>query len=355
MPEDRYFTRINTLEIKLQIKKKLGHQNARKYFDLLTKFLTLKISKSDFDKLCIGIIGKETIRLHNLLLRSIIKNAHFSKIAPSKEAKAENVLGVKMPNGYHKGSIQTLCRDVLQSPRKGRSPLSERKLRDRPSPLGPHGKSHKVVTLEDSIPKNQEQQSATELLSLGSRPPVSVEDGEEVDQAAGSPSIYSRSPVRAPLGITLNSKGMRKVLCNPLAFPYPTETCHHSGQLPDTNSLRKRLEQKLEMEGIKVSVDCVNLLNNSLDVYLKRLIKPCMDLAGSRSLQKQTTQGHGCAIPGLNGMWPVRSLQKPSGSISASMLDFRLAMELNPQILGKDWPTQLENICFRASEYEIEH
>ncbi|KDP32055.1 hypothetical protein JCGZ_12516 [Jatropha curcas] len=268
---------------------------------------------------------------------------------PPKECKAESGLGVKVSNGYQKSSIQSLCRDFLQSPRKGRSVLSERKFRDRPSPLGPHGKSHNIA-FEDLVPKNQEQQSATELFSLGSRPPGSVEDGEEVDQAAGSPSIYSRSPVRAPLGILLNTKGARKVLCNRPASSYHMETCQNNFGLPDTNSLRKRLEKKLEMEGVKVSVDCANLLNNSLDVYLKRLIKPCMDLAGSRSGKKFTGQGHCHTVSRLNGLWPVRCLQRPSGPISVSMLDFQLAMELNPQILGEEWPMQLEKVCFRALE-----
>ncbi|EEF37081.1 uncharacterized protein LOC8283346 [Ricinus communis] len=354
MPAARHCSRIDTLEIKLQIERKLGHLKAQKYFDLLTKFLSLKISKCDFDRLCIGTIGKENVRLHNHLLRSIIKNAHLSKMPPPKEAKAEDALGVKTPNGYQKGCLQSLCKDFLQSPRKGRSILSERKFRDRPSPLRPHGKSHNFG-FDDSMPKNQEQQSATELLSLGSRPPGSVEDGEEVDQAAGSPSIYSRSPVRAPLGIPFNTKGARKVLCNPLASCYHMDTCHNSGELPDTKLLRKRLQQKLEMEGVKVSVDCANLLNSGLDVFLKRLIKPCMDLAGSKFGQKQTTQGHARAIPRLSGMQPVGYLQKPSGFISASMLDFRLAMELNPQILGENWSMQLEKVLFRASENELQY
>ncbi|KAF2298146.1 hypothetical protein GH714_015524 [Hevea brasiliensis] len=299
MPAARHFARIGTLELKLQIEKKLGHLKAQ-------------------------------------------------KTPPPKESKAKGALSVKVPNGYQKSSLQSLCRDFLQSPCKGRSVLSERKFRDRPSPLGPHGKSH-TIAFEDSIPKNQEQ-STTELLSLVSKPPGSVEDGEEVDQAAGSPSIYSRSPVRAPLGIPLNSKGARKVLCNRLASSYHMGTCQNSGELPDSNSLRKRLEQKLEMEGIKVSVDCADLLNNSLDVYLKRLIKPCMGLAGSRSGGKHTSQGQICSISGLNGVWPVRYFQKPSRSIAVSMLDFQLAMELNPQILGEDWPMQLERFLFRASE-----
>lgn len=355
MPVARHFSRVDTFELKSQIEKKLGRIKAEKYFDLLTKFLSLKVSKSEFDRLCIGTIGRENVQLHNHLLRSIIKNSCLSKTPPPKESKAEGAWSVKVPNGYQRSSLQSLCRDFPQSPRKGRTPnLRDRKFRDRPSPLGPHGKSQGIA-FEDSVPKNQEQQSATELLSLGSRPPGSVEDGEEVDQAAASPSIHSRSPVRAPLGISISTKGVRKVLYNRLASSYHTETCHNTGKLPDTSSLRRRLVQKLEMEGVNVSVDCANLLNNSLDVYLKRLIKHCLDLAGSRSWQKHIGQGHGRALPGLNGIWPLRYVQKPSGSISASMLDFRVAMELNPTILGEEWPMQLEKVCLRASEESLQH
>ncbi|KAK9284678.1 hypothetical protein L1049_023854 [Liquidambar formosana] len=346
--------RKDTLELKNQIEKKLGSQKAEKYFSLLNRFFSLKLSKSEFDKLCIGTIGRENVSLHNRLIREIIKNACLSGTTSSKEIKTEGSLNVKVANGYQRSSLQSLCRDVFpQSPRRGRTPtLRDRKFRDRPSPLGPHGKIHSVPC-EDSIPKIPEQQSATELFSLGSRPPGevnSVEDGEEVDQAAGSPSIRSRSPVRAPLGIPINVKGTKKATSNGSASALNTETCHNIGELPDTSSLMNRLGQKLEMEGFKISVDCVNLLNNGLDVFLKRLIRPCLELAGSRSGHKQLNQGHGQTVPGLNGMRPVRYVQKPTMSIPASILDFRVAMELNPMILGEDWPIQLEKVCLRASE-----
>ncbi|PPR82828.1 hypothetical protein GOBAR_AA37888 [Gossypium barbadense] len=157
---------VNTLELKSRIERKIGRVNAEKYFHLVARFLSLKIGKPEFDKLCIDTIG------------------------------------VELPNGYRRSNLQSLCKDIPQSPRKGRTPnLQDRKLRDRWSPLGPHGKN----------PKVQQQQSATELLSLGSRLPGSVEDGEEVNQAEGSPSIHSRSPVGSPLGISFNSKETRKV------------------------------------------------------------------------------------------------------------------------------------------------
>ncbi|OMP01849.1 Transcriptional coactivator Hfi1/Transcriptional adapter 1 [Corchorus olitorius] len=347
MPGAKHFSRVDTLELKSQIERKIGRLKAEKYFNLLARFLSLKIGKPEFDRLCIGTIGRENIRLHNHLLRSIIRNATFSKTPPSRDNRLEGSLSIKVANGYQKGSLQSLCKDIPQSPRRGRTPnLRDRKFKDRPSPLGPHGKSHSTA-YEDAVPKVQEQQSATELFSLGSRPPGSVEDGEEVDQAAGSPSIHSRSPVRAPLGISLNAKGMRKVPWSELESA--SETCHCRGELPDSSSLRKRLEQKLAREGVNISVDCANLLNNSLDVFMKRLIKPCLELASSRSGQN-INKGHNWSMASLNGIRPMRYPQKQSGSVSASMLDFRVAMELNPQILGAEWPTQLEKVCLLASE-----
>lgn len=350
MPTRQHFSRIDTYELKTRIERRVGRLKAEEYFDLLKRFLSLKISKSDFDKLCIDKIGRENVCLHNHLIRSIISNAFLSKTPPSKDHKLEGSLTVGVENGYQISGIQSLCRDIPQSPRKGRTPnIRDRKFRDRPSPLGPHGKNHSVAC-EDSILKIQEQQSATELLSLGSRPPCSVEEGEEVDQAAGSPSIYSRSPVRAPLGIPVNTKGTRKVLCSGSVTTFFAETCQNSGELPDTSSLRKRLEQKLETEGTNISVDCANLLNNSLDVYLKRLIKPCLDLAGSRSVHKHTDQRHGCDIPGVRGMLPMRYVQNQGRPIFASMPDFWVAMEMNPRILGAEWATELEKVSLRASE-----
>ncbi|XVE82907.1 hypothetical protein DITRI_Ditri16bG0043000 [Diplodiscus trichospermus] len=347
MPGSRHFSRVDTLELKSRFERKIGRLKAEKYFNLLTRFLSLKIGKPEFDRLCIGTIGRENVRLHNHFLRSIIRNASLSKTPPSRYNKLEGSLSVKLANGCQRSNLQSLCKDFTQSPRKGRTPnLRDRKFRDRPSPLGPHGKSHSTAC-EDALPKAKEQQSPTEWLSLGSIPPGSVEDGEEVDQAAGSPSIH-RSPVRAPLGICLNAKGMRKVPWNGLASA--SETCHYRGELPDSCSLRKRLEQKLEMLGLSISVDCANLLNNSLDVFMKRLIKPCLELAGSRPAQKLIEQGHNWSVASLNGMQPVRYAQEKSGSFSASMPDFRVAMELNPLILGVDWPTQLEKVCLFASE-----
>ncbi|XP_044488452.1 uncharacterized protein LOC123213138 isoform X2 [Mangifera indica] len=344
MPAVRHFARVNTLEIKSHIERKLGHLKSETYFDLLTRFLNGKLGKSEFGRLCIGTIGIENMRLHKLLIVSMLKNACVAKTPPLKATKADGSFSDKLANGYQRECPQTLGEDITQFPLKGRAPnINDCKFKDHPRPLASYGHSHSIVC-KDSVQNLQEQQSATELLSLGSRPPCSVEEGEEVEQDVASPSIYSRSPVRAPLGIPRNSKETQKVLHSRLGCDYYTEICEKGGQLPDTRSLKTRLEQKLDKEGFNVSVDCVNLLNNGLDVYLKRLIKPCLDHANSRFDRKHMEQRHGSSTTRLNNTLPVRYIQNLSGSTFVSLLDFQIAMESNPQILGVNWPTLLEEI-----------
>ncbi|KAL8168362.1 hypothetical protein V2J09_009861 [Rumex salicifolius] len=310
MSRDQHFTRVDLVDIKLLIAKKLGSQKAERYFNLINRFFTQKITKTEFDKLCIVTIGRDNLTLHNHFIRSIAQNACLSQTPPTKPSKHDTSANGKSANGYQRSCLQSLCRDMFpQSPRRGRTPgFPDRKLKDRPSPLGPHGKPQ-TLTCEElrSTPKTLEQQSATELHSLGSRPVEinSVEDGEEVDQIRSR-----RSPVTAPLGVQIiHTKGTRKMLTS-------SRTCYDDGELPKASSLRKRMEQRLEAEGLKVTLDCVNLLNNGLDAYLKRLIRPCLEMANSRV---------------------------------GSLLDFQAAIELNPASLGEDWPHQLEKISLQQN------
>ncbi|KAG9129881.1 hypothetical protein Leryth_007026 [Lithospermum erythrorhizon] len=350
MSEDPHCSRIDTVEIKFQIERALGPKKSEHYFDILSKYLSLKVTKGEFDKLCIGLVGRGNICLHNRLIRAIVKNACVAKTPPPRHSREEAYQNKKVHNGHQRSSFQSLSRDGFpQSQRKGRGPvLRDRKVRESPSPLGPHGKTQ-INSCEDSGLMSRAQPSATELQSLGSRPPVevnSVEEGEEVEQAAESPCIYSRSPVRAPLGIPSNTKGTKKLFLHG-ASPFPsTETCQNTCMLPDTSSLKKRLEHKLGMEGLNVSTDCINLLNNGLDAFMKRLVKPSLEIASSKSVQRRLHQTHP-RIPVLNGMCYS---MKPNKSHAVSLLDFGVAMEFNPRILGEDWPLQLEKISSRATE-----
>ncbi|KAL5988171.1 hypothetical protein ACLOJK_035934 [Asimina triloba] len=370
MPSSRQSSRINTFELKGRIVKKVGHERAEKYFYHLKRFLGLKISKREFDKLCFATIGRENIILHNHFVSSILKNASLAKVPPPNPTREEGSSNVKFASGQSKN---------LQSPCGGRFPPSPRnqgrftnahdhKFVDNLNLVGTYDKTQgascdesvsKAVENAHNIANSCDLRRPQELISVGSKAFVevaSVEDGEEVEQAPGSPCIQSRSPVRAPLGISISSGGGRKALYNTSvgSFHLPTkgvpQTCYGSFELPDSGTLRDRLQRKLEVEGLKVSGDCVNLLNNGLDSYLRRLIKPCLEIGRARCNQEQIRQLNYRIVPGRNGILPEIHMQKLNHQFSASLLDFRVAMELNPQLLGEDWSIQLEKICFNSME-----
>uniref|UniRef100_A0A1J3GAA8 Transcriptional regulator of RNA polII, SAGA, subunit n=1 Tax=Noccaea caerulescens TaxID=107243 RepID=A0A1J3GAA8_NOCCA len=329
MGSDQASSRLDTLQIRSHIFREIGHQRAESYFEQLGRFFASKITKSEFDKFCIKTIGRQNIPLHNRLIRSIIKNASVAKSPPLRNQKKGGSF-VRFGNGKPKNNqIQPLS----PSTRKCRS----RKLRDRPSPLGPLGKPQSLTTTESM----SKAQSATEMLSLGSRPPVevaSVEEGEEVEQiAAGSPSVQSRSPVTAPLGVSMNLRGgfNRKSVSSVSSIN--RETCQSSGELPDTRTLRNRLERRLEMEGLKISMDSVSLLNSGLDAFVRRLIEPCLSLANTRCGNERVRE--------MNLQYAHQRRRRVS---CVSISDFRAGVELNPQILGEDWPILLEKICSRG-------
>ncbi|KDP33447.1 hypothetical protein JCGZ_07018 [Jatropha curcas] len=411
-------SRIDLVELKAQIVKKVGIERFKKYFYCLNRFLSQKLSKSDFDKSCFRLLGRENLPLHNQLIRSILKNAcqaktpppvyeagpaksaiQIAKSSPGREDGQEQS-GSLLPNQNQNVSIWS--NGVLSmSPRKIRSGMRDRKPRDRPSPLGPTGKvecvSHQSTGAEDSgskvimdngeLPPYDYQRQVQNLQAVADQPeneregsvqrlfekptPHSkdqtafVEDGEEVEQA--NRLSLSRSPLLAPLGIPFYSAS---VGCARKAAPTTTSgdfiSYYDSGGLSDTERLRRRMEHIAAAQGVSgVSVECANTLNNMLDVYLKGLIRSCVQLVVARSphdprkhiIHKQQVQGKV-----INGMWPSNHLhiQNSSGSMevmheqrprcSISLLDFKVAMELNPQQLGEDWPLLLEKICMHAFE-----
>lgn len=346
-----HYSRIDTLELKSQIFRKVGRQRAEKYFYNLQKLLNLKLSRLEFEKSLYSTIGKENVALHNLLIKSILTNACLSHGPPSKQTTTGHSRNTKTSSGHFKDMFPV-------SPRKGRSVNSrDRKFSDRPSPLGPHGKisngHFQEVTNSCDPQRSRDQQSAPEVISIGSKALLevaSVEDGEEVEQVRGSPGVQSRSPVTAPFGLNFGCLPHRTLYSASTAVSSlsklgSTGTCYSSCELPDTRFLRKRLEAKLENQGLSVSMDCVNLLNHGLDAYLKRLIRPSLDLARSRCSSKSIKQANDNFNCSTNGVWCAEHEQKANQSHAASLLDFQVAMESNPQLLGGDWPVQLEKIC----------
>ncbi|KAK3213246.1 hypothetical protein Dsin_017952 [Dipteronia sinensis] len=411
-------SRIDLAELKTQIVKKIGAERSKKYFYILNRFLSQKLSKSQFDQSCHRLLGRENLPLHNQLIRSILKNACQAKTLPpgNETALAKSAIqGVKSTSSREDGheqsgslapnqnqSVPIWSNGVLPvSPRKVRSGIRDRKLKDR-SLLGPNGKvecvSHHSVSTEDSggklrmengdltscdyqrplqhlhsvadQPVNEKEGSLrpTEKLRIPSKDQTEVaafDDEEEVEHA--NHFNLSRSPLLAPLGIPFCSAsvgGARKPI--PVSSGGDSVSCYESVGLSDTETLRKRMEQIATVQGLGgVSLECANTLNNMLDVYLKRLIKSCVELVGARSAhepRRHPINKQQIESKVINGMWPRNHMhgQSASGPVdviqdqrsrcSVSLLDFKVAMELNPQQLGEDWPLLLEKICMQPFE-----
>ncbi|MQM11175.1 hypothetical protein Taro_044081 [Colocasia esculenta] len=412
-PPPLQHSRIDLCDLKAQMARRLGSERAQLYFSYLNRLLGQKLSKYEFDKLCFTTLGRENIPLHNQFIRSILRNAHQSR-APA--ASDKDILQTKRAAGkisplIDDGSLPSpantpippvwLNGDILPpSPRRSRS--TNRRIKDRPSPLGPNGKADAIARLlvpsDEAVIRENGDAVTSDLLrpvrhqqgglaepptkkqqteksspyaripvdSLPSKDPAEVlvvKDGECTEQTECTES--NRGPLQAPLGIPFcpaSIGGARR--------PVPLSACdtngglagdYYSGELYHTEALRKHMERIAETQGLGgVTMDCANLLNNGLDAYLKRLIRSCADLVGTRSAQEPirhpvfNQQAH---LKNINGMWPgnhlnvrgavgsLGGLQELKNHNPVSMLDFRVAMELNPHQLGEDWPLLLEKLA----------
>ncbi|KAK4274353.1 hypothetical protein QN277_017584 [Acacia crassicarpa] len=411
-------SRIDLGEIKAQIVKRIGGDKSKRYFYYLNKFLSQKLSKNEFDKLCYRLLGRENLQLHNHFMRSVLKNACEAKTSPpfqkSGSLKSGTLAATISPgredgNEHSSSSFQNQSQSVSiwsngvlpVSPRKSRS-VTRVKNRDRPSPLGPNGKVdsalHHSLGTEDSGSKVDmengtltpcDYQRPTQLLQAVAELPENerwdavdgtvekprihgkgptrlpaVEDGEEVEQS----THFSRTPLLAPLGIPYcpaSEGGARRAL--PVVSTSNFLSCYDSGWLSDMETLRRRMEQIAAVQGLGgVSVECANTLNSMVDVYLKRLIRSCVGLVEAKSaneLRKTSSQKQQIQGKVINGMWPSNNnfhVQSAGGSTEpapdhrppslVSFLDFKVAMELNPQQLGEDWPLLLEKISMHTLE-----
>lgn len=395
--------RVDLGELKMHIVKKIGVERSRRYFYYLGRFLSQKLTKSEFDKSCYRLLGRENLALHNKLIRSILRNASVAKSPPPpvhKTGHPEKLLVLGREDGpeqsgsltpNHNRNDTVWSNGVLPKVRSG---TCDRTIRDRPSPLGPNGKVESLLQL----PLCREDKSGNRNTENGDLGPFAYQiSGRYADERSGAflcPAekmriaekgqvaapvsrddeaqeeqgrlILSTSPVIAPLGIPFCSAsvgGARRTV--PVSTRADFISCYDSGGLSDTEMLRKRMENIAVTQGLGgVSAECSSMLNNMLDVYLKKLIKSCVDLAGARSMNgttpgKPTLDKQQSQDEIVNGVRPSNSLHmqtcnQPSDITqeqhSVSLLDFRVAMELNPQQLGEDWPLLRERISVRLFE-----
>lgn len=392
-------SRINLVELKSQIVRKLGPERSKQYFYYLNRLLGLKISKAEFDKLCVRTLGRENISLHNQFIRSILKNASSAKVPPSAHGNESLVHATGVSNKEPVDDAIEQNGSLVSTVQASNQPaFLDHKAGDHHCSLGLNGKiistsqkstitgscDFKVIEengdyripdvqkagqhhqgLMQQTGNNAEESGHDPMkFSLIKRPssvPVSVHNKGQVREE-GKESHAKVQP-QAPLGVPfcqVSVGGARRVL--PMATGSKCVSTSTSGTLLDSLTLRERMEQIAVAHGLEgVSMDCANILNNGLDSYLKSIIRSCVQLVGARSGHEPTkpSKKHPTYGKLVNGIGPGHNLQlsscRPLEVIQEqtprnliSLQDFKVAMELNPQQLGEDWPLLLEKICTQA-------
>ncbi|WZZ76534.1 hypothetical protein YC2023_087904 [Brassica napus] len=297
-------------DLKLHIVNKVGAERCTRYFYYLGRFLSQKVTKSEFDKSCHRLLGRENLPLHNKLIHSILRNASLAKSPPPNHNTNDHVWSAKVA------------------------------LRDRPSPLVPNGK------VESLLLHCRDDKCGNRNMGKGDSGPFayhrsSSQYADERGKVVAAPvrilTLSTSTVVAAPLG------GARRAV--PVSNRSDFISCYGSGGLSsDAEMLRKRMESIAVAHGLGgLSPECSSMLNSMLDVYLKKLIKSCVDLSGARSTDGN--QRHGLQIQTSNQ--PSDTTQEQH---LVSLLDFRAAMELNPSQLGEHWPLLRERLLMRSSE-----
>ncbi|XP_042472670.1 uncharacterized protein LOC122055352 [Zingiber officinale] len=415
--EPLQYSRINAKDLKMQIVKNLGRERSQRYFVFLNGLLAQKLTKSDFNKFCIPILGSENISLHNQLIRAILTNALQAKIPPriSLDKAAFKAVGKKPSHGAnvvnHVAAPSSSKNTVLTNGHISPTPTHKAKLfnydertKDHPgASLTQNGRTEVAfqssVSSENSSvrengflapsplkrPMQQQQDDFSEPPMKrpragcitpsnqaeavreihGAFGAVAVEDAKELRQTV---DFYSkRDPLQAPLGIPFCSASVGGAQ---RSFTSVTDSSccslgisFYSGELCDTTALKKRMEKIAEAHGlVGVELDCTNLLNKAIDAYLNRLIRSCAELVGARLNHPSSNFKQQAQVNPINGVRlgnhtyvqnnPVSSehSQRQNTCNSMSVEDFKVAMELNPQQLGEDWPVLLEKIYFKSNE-----
>lgn len=422
--------------------KRIGPEKANQYFTYFKGYFSSKLKKSDLDKLVILTIGKENIALHNQLLRAVLHNAVQSEVPPPYSASKPLKYIVRKPFSQHVPCNDAVSQirarsngDVfITSPKKERSANRDRKAKHRSSLLVPskQGESASLQGLDNSAGNSTsidlhrplqgirgavEQSLAdpkTGFIRSGKRPRSIVKselpymdnskggvdwctvEAKELDAGEFDYPFQGTGPIRAPLGVPFCAGsvgsarkppffGLHGPVAQLLLVKGREEEFLDADDLPDTEALQRRMKYIATAEGLEgVNGDCADILNQGVDVFLKQLIKACMNVVRSKSGPQQESQGLKDNIcpardkdasrdtdspalklgKGLNGVCSGYHVQltgngtggkvsKKEGEMTkttVSLLDFKVAMELKPQELGEDWPLQFEKIAFRCLE-----
>ncbi|KAL5214252.1 hypothetical protein ABZP36_003404 [Zizania latifolia] len=384
--------RIDLRELKALMEKQLGPDRSRRYFSYLNGYLSERLSKADFDKLCLLTLGRDNLRLHNRLIRSVLYNAYQAQCPPPTPDVGRSA-GASVKVSQTSEAFNSCNGDIrlLQVQRsRPMGTVQDHQSKDRMKSMGPSCRvetavNHNQITHGGGVVPENGTLSSPELnrsVRFQREPAEPLAKHQRVEQLSTENMIkqrrsmsnatdhsvaMSKSPVRAPLGIPFCSAsvgGARKLPPPPIsAGEDHCTSCWEQNGLFNTEVLHRRMEKTAESLGLAgVTLDCADLLNNGLDKYLKNLIRSSVELIGA-SVQSDARKG---ALykqhKHMNGVWLPNHVQMQSGSGPSgatndiryhhliSIDDFKVAMQLNPQQLGEDWPILLEKIYLYSPE-----
>uniref|UniRef100_A0A0D9W363 Transcriptional coactivator Hfi1/Transcriptional adapter 1 n=1 Tax=Leersia perrieri TaxID=77586 RepID=A0A0D9W363_9ORYZ len=344
-------TRIDLREIKSNIIKRIGPGRAKKYFQHLERFLSSKLNKNEFDKLCVISLGRENLPLHNHLIRSILHNACHANGPPAIDAP--RLTGDVINSEHTQAPVWNNGNTTNQHVEYNRSLIIEQEgkttVRENGAP------SFSDLKRRTQIQNSEHAEPQTKRSHFEKAPPNFHEPPHNNGPSAISYGENSRNknihriqgPVQAPLGIQFPPVSFGGIQKPSAIASAPSNnsfaSCYELGELSDTMPLSKRMEKIAEAEGLEgVSVECANLLNNGVDVFLKQLIGSCVQLVGTRSqlgklshasLKQQLSRKL------LNGVSLKNHVHGqgiiiPAGTNSISIQDLKAVSELSPHLLG---------------------
>ncbi|KAI4331158.1 hypothetical protein MLD38_029373 [Melastoma candidum] len=333
MPPPPRHSRANLVELRAQIADRIGLERSELYFHYVNSFLSLKLGKVEFEKLCAKVLGKENLRLHNQLVRAILRNACCGKEPPASPVPCGSK---SLTNGdvLHLPSPRTSI-GILRHPYGVVNISSDQMVGNYDGDRGIYGNG--TVGVHKSM---QHHQATEKGISQSSR-------SQNKLQSSGCGG-YERSQIKAPLGVPLfpdcSSDRAWKTFLGGSYYQ-----CTSSMGLLDSQTLRDRMQHYASAQGLEaVSIDCANLLNKGLDAYLRRLMNSCFEVMGARHRS-------GSMVDGTHSHFSNHQIQfqnNGSSHFHVTLTDFKVSMELNPQHLGVHWPLQLEKSC--ASSFDVQ-
>ncbi|KAL3697248.1 hypothetical protein R1sor_011324 [Riccia sorocarpa] len=208
---------------------------------------------------------------------------------------------------------------IPSSPEKGRSTVRDRKVKERPSPLGISHRTE-AATFQGRGADGETPRRAWIRSSGDGKVEVGVSNRETEVEKVEEGSNFPPIPVTHTL------------LGDKLEAKIPGEEF-----LPDTERLHKCMELLAGERGLEeVNLETARCVNKALDVYLKAFIQPLVELVPARRTGQE-----------------VQTREKGRYLGEANCLDSKVAVDLNPQVLGEDGPIQLERISFRAFDVQL--